>query len=154
MHKRTFLKRLTLAGLSLPFTKFSAEAHISKHNHLPLEKIAADEDFWAALRADYVLQERYINLESGYYNILPQKLLNKYIDHIKYVNSLGAFYMRTVQYENKKRVAAKLAALAGCDPSEIIITRNTTESLDTIIAGFKWQAGDEAIMAVQDYGAC
>jgi hypothetical protein len=49
MHKRTFLKGLTLAGMSLPFTKFSAEAHIAKHNHLPLEQIAADEDFWAAL---------------------------------------------------------------------------------------------------------
>jgi selenocysteine lyase/cysteine desulfurase len=153
MHKRTFLKGLTLAGMSLPFTKFSAEAHIAKHNHLPLEKIAGYEDFWAALRADYVLQESYINLESGYYNILPQKLLNKYIEHIKYVNSLGAYYMRTVQFQNKKRVAAKLATLAGCDPSEIVITRNTTESLDTIIAGFKWQAGDEAVMAVQDYGA-
>ena len=126
MHKRTFLKGLTLAGMSLPFTKFSAAAHIAKHNHLPLEKIASDEDFWAALRADYVLQESYINLESGYYNILPKKLLNKYIEHIKYVNSLGAYYMRTVQYENKKRVAAKLASLAGCDPSEIVITRNTT----------------------------
>ncbi len=75
MHKRTFLKGLTLAGMSLPFSKFSAEAHIAKHNHLPLEQIASDEDFWAALRADYVLQESYINLESGYYNILPQKLL-------------------------------------------------------------------------------
>ena len=111
MHKRTFLKGLTLAGMSLPFTKFSAAAHIAKHNHLPLEKIASDEDFWAALRADYVLQESYINLESGYYNILPKKLLNKYIEHIKYVNSLGAYYMRTVQYENKKEWLQNLPPL-------------------------------------------
>ncbi len=34
-----------------------------------------------------------------------------------------------------------------------MITRNTTESLDTIIGGFPWQAGDEAVMAAQDYGA-
>ncbi len=118
MHKRTFLKGLTLAGMSLPFTKFSAEAHIAKHQHLPLHQIAADEDFWAALRADYVLQEKYINLESGYYNILPQKLLNKYIEHIKYVNSLGAYYMRTVQYETKKEGPQNLLRLLGVSLQE------------------------------------
>ena len=47
----------------------------------------------------------------------------------------------------------KLADLAGCNADELIITRNTTESLDTIIGGFPWKAGDEAVMAYQDYGA-
>jgi selenocysteine lyase/cysteine desulfurase len=43
--------------------------------------------------------------------------------------------------------------MAGCSPEELIITRNTTESLDTVISGFDWKPGDEAIMAAQDYGA-
>jgi selenocysteine lyase/cysteine desulfurase len=43
--------------------------------------------------------------------------------------------------------------MAGCAPEELIITRNTTESLDTVIAGHDWKQGDEAIMAAQDYGA-
>jgi selenocysteine lyase/cysteine desulfurase len=38
-------------------------------------------------------------------------------------------------------------------PNELIVTRNTTESLDTVIGGFPWKAGDEAVMAEQDYGA-
>ncbi len=38
-------------------------------------------------------------------------------------------------------------------PEEIIITRNTTESLDTVISGYDWKPGDEAVMAAQDYGA-
>jgi selenocysteine lyase/cysteine desulfurase len=61
--------------------------------------------------------------------------------------------MRTVQFENKKNVAAKLAQLAGCSPEELVITRNTTESLDMVIGGLDWKAGDEAVMAEQDYGA-
>jgi selenocysteine lyase/cysteine desulfurase len=61
--------------------------------------------------------------------------------------------MRTVQWENKKKRAAALASLLGCAADELIITRNTTESLDTIIGGFPWSAGDEAVMAEQDYGA-
>jgi len=58
-----------------------------------------------------------------------------------------------VQYDNKKRVASKMAELAGCSKEELIITRNTTESLDLIISGMDWKAGDEAVMAEQDYGA-
>ena len=46
-----------------------------------------------------------------------------------------------------------LAEMAGCSTEELVITRNTTESLDLVIAGIDWQAGDEAVMAEQDYGA-
>jgi selenocysteine lyase/cysteine desulfurase len=60
--------------------------------------------------------------------------------------------MRTVQFDNKKIMATKLATLAGCSPEELIITRNTTESLDMIIGGLYWNRGDEAVMAEQDYG--
>ena len=34
-----------------------------------------------------------------------------------------------------------------------LVTRNTTESLDTIIGGYPWKEGDEAVYAEQDYGA-
>jgi selenocysteine lyase/cysteine desulfurase len=61
--------------------------------------------------------------------------------------------MRTVQFENKNRVAEKVAEIVGCITQEVAITRNTTESLDLIIGGLDWQAGDEAVMAEQDYGA-
>jgi len=50
-------------------------------------------------------------------------------------------------------MASKLAEVAGCSADELIITRNTTESLDMIIAGLDWKPGDEAVMAEQDYGA-
>jgi selenocysteine lyase/cysteine desulfurase len=61
--------------------------------------------------------------------------------------------MRTVQWENKKKVAQRLANWLGCGGDELIITRNTTESLDMVISGFPWKSGDEAIYAQQDYGS-
>ncbi len=129
------------------------EKLVSSVEHLSPLQLAADEDFWATIRADYKLKPDYINLENGYYCFLPQQTLNHLIDHIKEVNYQGSYYMRTVQWENKKQVAEKLAAIVNCGTDELIITRNTTESLDTIIGGFPWQAGNEAIMARQDYGA-
>jgi selenocysteine lyase/cysteine desulfurase len=115
--------------------------------------VAKDEDFWGSIRRGYKLNPDYINLENGYYCIQPQEILDRYIDHIREVNRQGAHYMRTVQFDNKNAAAAKLATLAGCSPDELIITRNSTESLNMIIAGMHWQKGDEAVMAVHDYGA-
>lgn len=129
------------------------EKLVSSVEHLSPLQLASDEDFWATIRADYKLKPDYINLENGYYCFLPQQTLNHLIDHLKEVNYQGSYYMRTVQWENKKQSAEKLAAIVNCSTDELVITRNTTESLDTIIGGFPWQAGDEAIMARQDYGA-
>ncbi|MDP3667311.1 MAG: hypothetical protein Q8R50_11580, partial [Sediminibacterium sp.] len=147
MQKRSFLKGLALAGLSTPLLGSSMDKWIDKVSGLSPYKVAADEDFWAGIRGEYLLKPDYINLESGYYNILPKEILENYIGHIREVNYQGAYYMRTVQYDNKKKAAATLAGLVGCTADEVIITRNTTESLDMIIGGFHWNEGDEAVMA-------
>ena len=83
----------------------------------------------------------------------PPEVLEQFIGHVRRINYMGSRYMRTVKDEDKLRVRTRLAALAGCSADELIITRNTTESLDTVIAGFDWKPGDEAVMANQDYGA-
>lgn len=116
-------------------------------------ELAADDEFWMAVRGGYKLKPEYINLENGYYCFIPEETLEKYLAHIREVNFQGSYYMRTVQAENKKKVIARLAEVAGCSPAELALTRNTTESLDTVINGIHWNPGDEAIMAEQDYGS-
>jgi len=147
MDKRTFVKSLAL--LSLGAGPISSRLQQLIAAPLP----AGDDDFWTALRDGYTLNPDWINLENGYYCIQPRATLEKFLTHVRDVNREGAHYMRTVQFENKQRVAKKLADVAGCSPQELVITRNTTESLDLVIAGFDWQRGDEAVMAEQDYGA-
>ena len=61
--------------------------------------------------------------------------------------------MRNYQIPNKDKVTSKLAKLVNTNSEELVITRNSTESLDLIISGFPWKKGDEAIYAEQDYGA-
>jgi len=153
MHKRQFIKNLMLTSIGAPLGIAGLAKSFEKKAHLSPLALASDDAFWDEIRKQYLLKPDYINLENGYYNFLPQPLLNKYIEHIKEVNYQGSYYMRTVQFENKKNITAKLAKVAGCSPDQIIITRNTTESLDMVIGGLDWKAGDEAIMALQDYGA-
>jgi selenocysteine lyase/cysteine desulfurase len=153
MQKREFLKGLTGLGLSTPLTFNHLDALMASIGHLSDDALATHEDFWLKIRADYRLKSDYINLENGFYGIMPKYIEDHYIDHLREINFQGSYYMRTVQMENKKTSAARLAKMAGCLPEELIITRNTTESLNLIIQGQKWKKGDEAIMASQDYGA-
>ena len=153
MNKRQFIKDIVLTSIATPLGIAGMAKSFEQKAHLPATVLAKDEDFWTGIRNQYLLKPDYINLENGYYNFLPQPILNKFIEHIKEVNYQGSYYMRTVQFDNKKNIAARLAGIAGCLPEELVITRNTTESLDLVIGGFDWKAGDEAIMAVQDYGA-
>lgn len=153
MKKRTFLKQMTALGLGAPLLFNELEHWVDTIAHLSPEQAAQDETFWAGIRSGYRLKPDYINLENGYYCFLPQETLENFIHHVRHVNYEGSYYMRTVQWENQGRMQEKLAALAGCSADELIITRNTTESLDMIIGGVHWQAGDEAVMAEQDYGS-
>lgn len=121
--------------------------------HLSPEAAAQDEVFWSRIRSTYRLKSDYINLENGYYCFIPQDTLENYIQHIRHINYEGSHYMRTVQWDNKHYMAARMASLINAHDDEVIITRNTTESLDTIISGIDWKAGDEAVYAVHDYGA-
>ena len=151
MDKRTFLKSSTLLGLG-SLASFSALSQVVKQvaGHPPRE-VAKNEDFWETIRKAYQLKPGYINLENGYYNVMPAEVMDRYYAHIREMNLEGARYMRTRQDDDKRMVATRLATLAGCGADELIITRNTTESLDMIISGMNWKQGDEAVMAEQDY---
>ena len=149
MNKRDFVR--TLGGVSLGMI-FGGDLW-ADHAARPPQSLAADEEFWETIRRAYLLTPDYINLENGYFCLQPQVVLEAFIGHVREVNLSASYYLRTRQYDDKLVARKQLAAMAGCSHEEVIITRNTTESLDTVIAGIDWKAGDEAVMAMQDYGA-
>ena len=82
MNKRSFLKKASVLGL-LPFTypKFFEPTHEAR-NILESSPVAEEHpkaplDFWQKIRSQYDLTTDYINLESGYYNIVPKPTLEK-----------------------------------------------------------------------------
>jgi selenocysteine lyase/cysteine desulfurase len=149
MNKRDFLR--TAGGASLGL--LIGDNLWARYAPLPAPVLAGREEFWAEIRSKYLLKPDYINLENGYFSMQAQPVLDAFIDKVRYINSEASYYYRTRLVPDKTAVRDKVAALAGCAPEELIITRNTTESLDTVIAGYDWKPGDEAIMADQDYGA-
>lgn len=121
--------------------------------HVPATTLAQQEEFWGQIRTAFPVTTEFIQLENGYYSLAAKPVLDKYLQHIQQVNAVSSYYMRTRQFDDKRVAKTQLANLLGCSADELIITRNTTESLDTVIAGIDWKAGDEAVMAEQDYGA-
>ena len=149
MNKREFVKTLGGASLGLVFSP----SMLSRYMAMPHAELAQDEAFWGTIRGKYKLTPEYINLENGYYSMQAEPVLEAFIGHVRSINVQASRYMRTRQPDDKLRVRTRLAKMAGVSPEELIITRNTTESLDTVISGYDWKPGDEAVMAAQDYGA-
>jgi len=153
MDKRTFIKQFSLlSATALPFMD-ALGSIVERVEHLSPVELASDEEFWESIRAGYKLNPDYINLENGYYCMMPEETLEHYLSYVKEINYQASYYMRKLLANNKKVTRQKLAELAGCDYEEVIVTRNATESLDLVIGGLHWEEGDEAVMAEQDYGA-
>ena len=159
-NRRQFLNHLSglSAGfLALPWMNEALMKKIEQANqanaHLTPQEVARDESFWYHIQRAYRQSPHFINLENGYFSPQPLEVMEAQMENIRMINEIPSFYMRRRQHEEKLSVKKQLAELAGCSHEELVITRNTTESLDTIIAGIDYQSGDEAIMCDQDYGS-
>lgn len=151
--KRKFLKTLAYGSILTHPALSYLEGLAKRYEHCTAEELASDDDFWKKVRGQYKIEDDYINLENGYYCKMPEPVLEAYVGHVRRINLEASRYLRTEQFERKYAIAARLAQKINAEEEELIITRNTTESLDLIIAGYPWEEGDEAIMCDQDYGA-
>jgi len=153
LSKRQFLKTM-VGATTLTAGQWSALTEaLASAGQRPAAELARDDDFWLKIRALYPVTNEFTQLENGYYSLAARPVLEGYLQHIQQVNAVSSYYMRTRQFSDKRLAQEQLAQLLGCSTDELIITRNTTESLDTVISGLTWKAGDEVVMAQQDYGA-
>ena len=150
MNKREFIQKFGLVGLA---TYALPDDIVYNKNKFNLTPFKTEDDLWKTVRGHYSLKPDYINLENGYYNIIPNPTLYKYIEHVKTINFEGSYYMRNSLEDDNLKLRKRISNWLSCDKKNIIITRNTTESLDLIIGGYPWEKGDEAIYAQQDYGS-
>jgi selenocysteine lyase/cysteine desulfurase len=154
--RRTFLRTASAAAtvpVLGPRILDSLERRLEAYAGLPMPDSIQQEDFWAEIRRVFPVPADYINLENGYSSPQPAPTYAAFQQYEKTVNEGLSFYMRRKMTDDRAAVKKALAALAGVPPEEIAITRNTTESLGTVIHGLTWQPGDEAVMCDQDYGS-
>ena len=115
------------------------------------EEMAGDEDYWAEIRQAYTVDRNVINLNNGYVGPSPkpvQEALRRDLDF----SDLGPYHtMINILERQVEMVRQRLAKAAGCDPEEMAITRNSSESLENAQYGIDLKPGDEVLTTNQDY---
>lgn len=114
---------------------------------------ASDQAFWDEIRRLYPVPEGYVHLENGFSSPQPAPTFEAFAKYSKHVNDNLSYYARREAQAEEERVYKELAELAGVPVEELLITRNTTESLGTVIHGITWKPGDAAIVADLDYSS-
>jgi len=154
--RRHFLHTAT-AGLAfpifLPQTLDALERALEPFARLTVPTASRAEEFWDEIRQAFQISPDFINLENGYSSPQPVVTLEALQKQVRRINGAISHYMRRQRADEHLAVRRQLAQLAGCPVEEIVITRNTTESMSTVIHGLDLAPGDEAVMTNQDYGS-
>src|SRR5271165_787860 len=115
------------------------------------EDVAADEDYWAEIRNAFSVDRNVINMNNGYCSPAPRTVQDAMRRQLEYTD-MGPYHtMVNVLYRQIEAVRRRLADAAGCDPEEIAITRNSSESLENAQYGIDLKPGDEVLTTNQDY---
>jgi selenocysteine lyase/cysteine desulfurase len=110
-----------------------------------------DERFWTGIRAQYAPDPGFTNLENGFFGMPAIPVAEAHMRYQALVNREAALFTREKYPREYEKSVAALAAMAGTDPAELAITRNTTESMNILLQGYPFAAGDELVYSNHEY---
>ena len=116
-----------------------------------LEKPRSDEDFWAFIQQSFTSGRGIVNLNNGGVSPSPRLVTEALERYTWQQEDTTAYTMWQILEPQSERIRTELAALFGCDPEEIAITRNASESLEILLFGLDLKRGDEVLTSTQDY---
>jgi selenocysteine lyase/cysteine desulfurase len=116
------------------------------------EDIAEDEDFWGEIQRAFDLDRTMVNFNNGGVCPSPRVVMDALRRYQEHSNQAPAYYMWRHLETEIESVRRDLAREAGCDPEELAITRNASESLENVQLGLPLERGDEVVTTDHDYG--
>jgi len=120
-------------------------------SHFSPEELATEEDFWFEVQQAFTLDRTLINLNNGGVSPSPRFVQDAMRRYLELSNEAPPYTMWKLLEPQIESVRRRLAASFGCDPEEMAITRNASESLETCILGLDLKPGDEILTTDQDY---
>lgn len=152
MQRRKFLGTgLSFLALANPAFAKQAEQQMARIANYGNGGEVDDEDFWGWIREAYTMSPNIINFNNGGVAPQPKVVQDAHIRYYQYCNEAPTYYMWQILDQGREPLRHKLAEVAGCDPEEIAINRNTTEGLNTVIFGLNLNRGDEVVLSKMDY---
>ena len=153
MRRRHFFTAAA-AGVATAFRGDSllhARAALETVSGRAADSVARDEDFWFNVRHAFTVDRNMVNLNNGGVSPAPKIVMDTEIRYLEVENLSPSYYMWNVLDPGIETVRRRLAESFGCDPEEIAITRNASESLEIVQLGLSLKAGDEVLTTNQDY---
>ena len=114
-------------------------------------ELASDEDFWFQVREAFSIDRNIINLNNGSVCPSPRVVQDAMLNNQEVTQMQPSYYVDEMLIPHAEIIRKRLAALFGCHPEEMAITRNATESLEIIQLGLPLKPGDEVLTTTQDY---
>jgi selenocysteine lyase/cysteine desulfurase len=153
--RRRFVASLLNAGIALPVMNSRAFRHLENATTIAgtrsASAIATDEDYWGEIRRSFDLDDTVINLNNAGCSPAPTSVLEQMIRDIRFSNELPTEHMWQILEPRIESVRVDLAKEFGCDPEEMAITRNASESNENVIFGIDLEPGDEIVSTTQNY---
>ena len=143
------LMALSSATVASMFDKVRAAGKAVEHLS-PIEA-AADEDFWAVIQQSFSVTRGIVNLNNGGVSPSPRMVTEAFVRYTWQQEDATAYTMWQILEPQSETVRTGLAEIFGCDAEEIAITRNASESLETLLMGMDFKSGDEILTTTQDY---
>src|SRR5689334_5064129 len=148
--RRTFVGSLIGASVALPGLKLP-RMRADAFKHLARAQSLEDDAYWAEIQRAFDLDRTMVNLNNGGCSPAPTHVLEQMIRDLRFSNELPVEHMWSVLEPRIESVRRELARDFGCDPEEMAITRNASESNETMILGLDLKRGDEVIFTTQNY---
>jgi len=150
MQRRDFLGRAAGLAFFAPDAVERARAATSGDRRASGE-VARDEDFWREVQTAFTLDRTIVNLNNGGVSPSPRVVQDAMRRYLEFSNTAPVHTMWRILEPEIEIVRSRLARDFGCDAEEIAITRNASESLETVQLGLDLKAGDEVLTTDQDY---
>jgi len=142
---------MAMAGASIDPEKMNRMLHLLSHYPGSPEEIARDESFWFEVQQAFIVDRSLINFNNGGVCPSPRIVLEAQKRHIDFSNQAPTHTMWGILEPQREAVRKQLARLFGCDPEEMALTRNASESLQICQLGIDLKKGDEVLTTNQDY---
>ncbi len=115
------------------------------------DEVAADETFWREIQSAFTVDRTLINLNNGGVSPSPQVVQEAMRRYLELSNQAPVYTMWQLLEPQLESVRQRLARAFGCDPEEMAVTRNTSESMEICLFGLDLRRGDEVLTTAQDY---
>jgi selenocysteine lyase/cysteine desulfurase len=157
-NRRSFLQKAGIASATILFSSLTKpawsknlQAALRDAEGMNANDLATEEEFWYYVQQAFTVSSAIINLNNGGVSPAPKTVQDAMKRYYDYSNEAPSYYMWRILDQGRETLRTNLSKLAGCNAEEIAINRNSSEGLETIIFGLQLKAGDEVVVAKQDY---